>query len=578
MDLLGIHSTTVIPAKIADPLIVLGKVAGFDKAVYGITDVKTFPLLFQQGNMLVATTRLSDCITARFGPAGSWQKIWHYIFHWLDPGPDQAFEHWPLQVSPMYGKTEKLPESAVRVVVDKGSDWYYKARLFVDPSWEQLFLQRTGDGSHLVWPAVTPGMPVGDGSLGVMEGHVSQINPDGSQTYRWWNRADDQAGVAYALALSGKYLKHPRFLKTADNLLNYLFVKSNMRTGPRNDPESPSYGLVGWSTTHPYVYYGDDNARVILGTIGASASLHSDKWKDYIIEAILGNFRTAGKYGFRGGALDDAPLQKKGWRYFADRDIINVRPHYESWLWACYLWLYDKTGYKPLLEKAETGIRITMDSLPDLKWTNSIQDERAHMILPLAWLVRVDDTREHRAWLRTVADTLLADLQTCGAIQEELGKPGNGKYRPPASNKAYGSTEAPLIFKNGDPAADLLYTENFAFFSLNEAAHATNDPVYSKAVRRIADFLVRIQVKSKQHPDLDGGWFRAFDYKQWKYWASNADAGWGAWCTQTGWIQSWILSTFVLIQHGDSFWGETRHLDMKQQAMPIIHEMLSKTP
>ncbi|TAN14054.1 MAG: hypothetical protein EPN37_12415 [Chitinophagaceae bacterium] len=43
MSILGINDCHIIPAKVDSPLIVLGNVAGFDKAVYGVKDVKTYP-------------------------------------------------------------------------------------------------------------------------------------------------------------------------------------------------------------------------------------------------------------------------------------------------------------------------------------------------------------------------------------------------------------------------------------------------------------------------------------------------------------------------------------------------------
>jgi hypothetical protein len=30
-----------------------------------------------------------------------------------------------------------------------------------------------------------------------------------------------------------------------------------------------------------------------------------------------------------------------------------------------------------------------------------------------------------------------------------------------------------------------------------------------------------VQVRSEGRPELDGAWFRAFDFKRWEYWASN---------------------------------------------------------
>lgn len=75
----------------------------------------------------------------------------------------------------------------------------------------------------------------------------------------------------------------------------------------------------------------------------------------------------------------------------------------------------------------------------------------------------------------------------------------------------------------------MLYTTNFAFVGLCEAAKATNDSTYVKAVNQMRDFLIRIQVKSDKFRNVDGAWFRAFNYQDWNYWAANADAGWGAW-------------------------------------------------
>ena len=217
-----------------------------------------------------------------------------------------------------------------------------------------------------------------------------------------------------------------------------------------------------------------------------------------------------------------------------------------------------------------------MEAYPDKwKWTNGIQQERARMVLCLAWLVRIEDTPQHRAWLDTIVQKLLENQQPSGAIREELGN-SSGLFGKTPSNKAYGLHEAPLISENGDPVSDMLYSCNFAFFGLNEAAHATGNAQYKKAVEKLSDFMTRIQVRSNTHSDLDGAWFRAFDYNRWDYWASNADAGWGAWCTLTGWIQSWIIGTQVLVENNNSYWDITQKINMKK-AMDDSIWMLEKS-
>ena len=195
------------------------------------------------------------------------------------------------------------------------------------------------------------------------------------------------------------------------------------------------------------------------------------------------------------------------------------------------------------------------------------------MLLPLAWLVRLEDTREHRAWLRHIAGELLALQDPCGAIREEVGSEGLGSYAPPASNEAYGTSEAPLIQRNGDPLCDLLYTSNFAFVGLHEAAAATGDGFYREAADRLAAFLCRIQVQSGAHPYLDGAWLRGFDYELWVYWASSSDQGWGAWCVESGWTNAWVAAVLGLRLAGQSLWDLSTASRLRAHLPKLLAEM-----
>lgn len=574
MDLLGINDCHYLKASAADPMLILGKVAGFDRAAYGISDIETAPLLFRENNMLIATTKLTHFRTGRYGPAASWKALWEYIIGWMTHNEKEiVFKNWLTDLSPSFAAAQPLPKNARQESVNKGAAWFYKGRFLIDASWKDRWLQYQGDGTVPFGPPVSKNWKVGDGSLGILEGHASNIYADGSEQYRYWIRADVQAEVAFALAAAGELLRQPDYTVTSQRLGDFMLNGANFRSGPKANKDSAVYGLLGWSFTHPYIFYGDDNARSVLGLIGASAFSGSDQWDKEIVEIILANLRTSGQQGFRGERLEEHTVQRNGWQYYNNREYINPHPHFESWLWACYLWLYDKTKFEPLLEKAKTAIRITMEAYPDKwGWTNGIQQERARMILPLAWLVRIEDTPQHREWLDRVVNKLLENQDACGAIREELGG-GNGMFGTTKSNKEYGLHEAPLIFKNGDPVADMLYTSNFAFFALNEAAHATGNKKYQTAVHKLSDFLTRIQVTSQKHPDLDGAWFRAFDYSRWDYWASNADAGWGAWSTLTGWIQSWIIATQVLVEEKQSYWTRTQKTTINKQ-MPAVLEIM----
>ena len=141
------------------------------------------------------------------------------------------------------------------------------------------------------------------------------------------------------------------------------------------------------------------------------------------------------------------------------------------------------------------------------------------MLLPLAWLGRVQDTSLHRGWLSQVADDLLRSQQTCGAIREQICDVGwlcTPTSKTPRSNQEYGHGEAPLQQSNTDPVTDALYTINFAALGLREAVAATGNATLVAAEGKLSVYLARIQQRSKTHPELDGAWMRAFDYEKWE--------------------------------------------------------------
>ena len=270
--------------------------------------------------------------------------------------------------------------------------------------------------------------------------------------------------------------------------------------------------------------------------------------------------------------MTESPLGSRGWQAYWTAEHVHYSPHFQSWIWACYLWAYQQTRFEPLLSRTKVGMRSMMEAYP-AQWDWCLRSgtiERSRLLLPLAWLVRVEDSPEHRAWLRTVAGDLI-DLQDAGgAIREVLGTGGPGV----SSNAEYGTGETSLIQTNGDAVCDMLYSCNFALAGLHEAAAATRDPFYDEAADRLADFLCRIQIRSEAHPELDGAWYRAFDFRRWDYWASSADWEWGPWCTETGWCQPWIAGTLALRQREASLWDLVQQVDLRTPFVAMRPHML----
>ncbi|MBN1420679.1 MAG: discoidin domain-containing protein [Planctomycetes bacterium] len=557
LRIVGIHGCRYVPIEAKRPHIVIARVAGFDTAAYGLP-ASASPILFEhpRGGILVATTGLSQFVTARYGPTESWRVIWRAILGWLRPGERVPALAWTPAVRPSYGRDDALPAGVEREAFRRGIGWLTQSRLIVSRSW--LEKAPPVDPNDPLGPLPPADAPPGDGRDGILEGFSSSIDCDGSQPVRYWFRNDCTGECAMALALGGAILRDAGASSIAANLCDFVYTHSPLARGPRADPKSPSYGLVGWAVPGSEgTYYGDDNARSWLGIAAAAAALDSTRWDEPLLRTVLANLRTSGRFGFRGNCLVESQLQARGWRPYFEGFAVNYAPHYESYLWACYLWAYRHTGYPLFLERAKKAIAMTLAAYPDRwYWTNGIEQERGRMLLPLAWLVRIEDTAEHRRWLRRMGEDLIALQDSCGALREEIG-PGMGSLPPPSSNEAYGTAETSILQANGDPVCDMLYTSNFAFLGLHEAAAATGERLFIEAEEKLAKFLCRIQIRSEAHPELDGAWFRAFDFGRWDYWASNGDLGWGAWSIETGWTHGWIVSVLGMRSMGTSLWELT---------------------
>jgi len=131
-DLVIIHDCRFVDVDAPNPYMVLAKVAGFDKAVYGLKSTESFPVLFQhptRDNMLVATTKLSQFVTGRYVPKHSWQAIWKMVLQWLEPeGPFGPLQ-WTPTVGPTYSRDDSLPADAQRDSIIRSIDWHYNANM-----------------------------------------------------------------------------------------------------------------------------------------------------------------------------------------------------------------------------------------------------------------------------------------------------------------------------------------------------------------------------------------------------------------------------------------------------------------
>ena len=527
------------------PFLVSARVAGYLKAVYGIPEKRT-PLLFTHpefSNVLIATSGFSRFREGRYAPKRAWKLIWEKIFAFL--GLDTILPDWESVVADSYTKEACLPADAREEAFRRNLKWF---------------------SNHMLARNCN--------ALLIREGFSAEISSDGSQLCRTTARGDCTGEGSLIFACGWDDRQDPKCKEVWHDTLDVLFHSPLLCAV---DPADPCYGCLKFYENVPG-YYGDDNCRAAMGAM-LGAELTGETCFDVeIMRCLYSILRTTGTLGFRPSRLDVPKHFKEGktWMDYHEAPTEHYRPHSQGWMFAGFLAAWYWTGYDEFRTKAELGIRNLMAKFPDeIIWTNGISQEYARMLLPLAMLVRISDTPENRAMLEKVWEHFSPLLEENGAVRELVGLRERGMYPAPDSNEKYGTTEAPLIQENGDNCCDLLYTLNFAYPGLCEAA--VLDKKYQEAADRVENFLLRIQTRSAEHPELDGVWLRGYDWELGEYWGSSADTGWGAWCIESGWTNSIIASTMYLRSKGRSWLDVLTPLRGKEALTKVLPEMSTVT-
>ncbi len=494
------------------------RVAGYRHACFGLPEEQS-PLLFTHPeckNVLISAAALGNFIRGRFAPQCDWQTVIGRIIGFLDGSDSIVPVTWTMSVHPSFSADAELDKNSEMRAFRRNADWFY-----------DRMLCRLHGGTM------------------VFEGFAGQVAANGVQPVAPALRCDCTGETALVGALDFVLNQESRGRDAANELLESLFVGQRLID---SNPASQTYGSIFFDS-YVNAVYGDDCARAAFSALLSGELLKDDRHLEAIMRVMLSIYRTTGVDGLRHESLRQ-PIsftEGRSYRYYAAEHFRTVRPHYQATNWALNLQAYVLTGYEDFLLKAKSAIRIAMtENFPDFLWTNGITQEWARIILPLAMLVEVEDTPEHRQWLDMAVKQLQSVMERSGAIREMMGDPAKGRYPAPRSNEAYGTNESSLIQINGDPACDLLYTMNYAFLGMHEAAMATDNAEYHTICDRMADFFCRIQSESAAHPELSGCWIRGFDFDLWEYFGSSADIGWGAWCVESGWTNTWISAIMGL--------------------------------
>lgn len=298
-------------------------------------------------------------------------------------------------------------------------------------------------------------------------------------------------------------------------------------------------GMLRWTDNSWGVCYQDDVARAILPLLLVQHINGDTPYLSEICEALDYLLLATCEDGIR------PPCTVKSEK--APDEGVNKAAgsyppcaHFNAYYHACLLLAYRATGKAEYLDYGVKGLETIMNAYPNTRRETSESEEMSRLILPLAVLYGVTKNEEHLEWLSRVADDLESHRHPSGGYREwDTG------YTAACSRNHKG--ECALLAENGDPVADLLYTNNWLPLGFAYAYMVTGEERFLKRWESVSAFLATAQMHS-DIPHLDGAWARAFDLDRCENYGMPHDAGWGPYCIESGWTVGEILMGLMFMR------------------------------
>ena len=450
---------------------------------------------------LLSSFVLHNFNRARFAPRNAWQKVIGFIARWLT-GNTPAFFPGP--------------------VMHCGTS----ADLSVPAAFEEERVRTIGRGIRWLGRFL-----VDEGRGGIREGLRHNISPDGEQAPATAVRTDCAGEVSGAFRIYGKLYGDESALAVADHLESFVLGPMTVRGGPLD-------GMLRWTDCGWQICYQDDAARALLPILYDCLFFGNGECFPAVCRSLDFLVATTAKDGCRVARTDAPMLTEKEMQALRDAPHGTPSAHYNAYYHAALLLAYKYGGRKDYLQVACTGLETILSRYPETAREQSETEEQCRLILPLAALYDATKSERHREMLYRVTRDLLQRRHPSGGFAEwDTG------YKANCSRESRG--ECSLLTENGDPVADLLYSVNWLPIGFAYAFRVTGDALFHRLWHDIVGFCINAQVLSDD-PMLDGAWCRAFDMDQREPYGCPHDAGWAAYCCETGWTAAEILMGMML--------------------------------
>lgn len=292
-------------------------------------------------------------------------------------------------------------------------------------------------------------------------------------------------------------------------------------------------GMIRWTQTAWGVCYQDDVARAIFPTLIKSLLGKKSPYLNNAFEALSFLVSTTAQNGIRKSRTDNISLDNETIKYLKHQPAESPSAHYNSYYHAALLLAYKLSGNLEFLATGVKGLESLMSVYPETKREQSETEEMCRLIFPLACMFEATGEEKHSRMLYRVVNDLQKHLHPSGGYIE-----WDSGYKAHCSRRENG--ECSLLAENGDPVADLLYSNNWLPLGFAYAYYVTKDALFRKLWEGISSFMIRTQLQS-ENDSLDGAWCRCFDMDRGEIYGVPHDVGWGPCSVETGWTVSEIL-------------------------------------
>ena len=462
----------------------------------------TWALWWADESTLVSSIRMCNFRRARFMPSAKWQALLASIVCFL------AGEKLDVQFdAPVCKHCAKAVETTddVKPAVALGLNWIKDAEILKN-----------------------------GGKDGAYEGFTNQINArTGEHTKNKTIRADCTCEIGGALLFDSFLTGNSQSRRYADELFKFTFDCLQVKDGKHS-------GMLRWSEGGWDICYQDDVARAVLPMLLAQ---HFDENIPHLEE-----IQAALDYMLVATSEDGMRSPETNMRTATDEWVASMKPagsvlpcaHFNAYYHAVLLLAYRVCKKTEYLVYAERGLSAIMEVYPDTRRETSETEELCRLVLPLAVLYEVTGKKEHYDWLCCVVNDLETYRHSTGGYAEwDTG------YKAFCSRNHKG--ECALLANNGDPVADLLYSNNWLPLGYAYAYLVTGEKRFYELWKSVSSFLLLAQMHSEEKR-LNGAWARAFELENQENCGVPYDIGWGPYCIESGWTVGEILMGLQFMQ------------------------------